>query len=165
MSQNSESNQTSTATGVLAEVATALAGAAGETRSRLVKALTERELVKRVDLLDKALVKRGQLQNELNGIRPPGKKAHALVDGKMVEVQAVYTPDEVKKFNDEMKQYNKKLKEATEKLAKFDKVLESAFVGDPADTESLTKAFAKLGKMVAGGGGEASGDDSEKSEE
>lgn len=164
MSQNTESNQTSTATDVLAEVATALRGAAGETRSRLVKALTERELVKRVDLLDKALVKRGQLQNELNGIRPPGKKAHALVDGKMVEVQAVYTPEEVKKFNEEMKQYNKKLKEATEKLAKFEKVFDAAVLGDPADPESLTKAFAKLGKMVAGGGGDAS-DDSDKSEE
>jgi hypothetical protein len=166
MSQSTESNQTSTATGVLAEVATALAGAAGETRSRLVKALTERELVKRVDLLDKALVKRGQLQNELNAIRPPGKKAFVLqADGKMVEAQAVYTAEEKKKFDEEMKQYNKKLKEATEKLAKFEKVLESALVGDPNDAEGLTKAFAKLGKMVAGGGGDAGGDDSDKSEE
>lgn len=165
MSQSTESSPTNTATGVLAEVATALAGAAGETRSRLVKVLTERELVKRVDLLDKALVKRTQLQNELNAIRPPGKKAFALVDGQMKEVTAVYTPEEKKKFDDETKQYNKKLKEATEKLAKFEKLLEAAFVGDPADTESLTKAFAKLGKAVAGGGGESAGDDSDKSEE
>lgn len=164
MSQNTESNQTSTATGVLAEVATVLAGAAGETRSRLVKVLTERELVKRVDLLDKALVKRTQLQNELNAIRPPGKKAHALVDGKMVEVQAVYTPEEVKKYNDELKQHNKKLKEATEKLAKFEKLLELAMVGDPNDAEALSKAYAKLGKAVTGGG-DAGGDDSDKSEE
>lgn len=163
MSQNTESNQTSTATDVLAEVATALRGAAGETRSRLVKALTERELVKRVDLLDKALVKRTQLQNELNGIRPPGKKAFALVDGQMKEVTAVYTAEEKKKFDEETKQYNKKLKEATEKLSKFEKLLEVAFVGDPNDAEALTKAYAKLGKAVAGGGD--AGDDSDKSEE
>ena len=159
MSQNTEQNQTSTATDVLAEVAGALRGSAGEVRSRLVKALTERELVKRAELLDKALVKLGQLKNEVNAIRPPGKKAHALVDGKMVEVQAVYAPDEVKKYNDDLKQYNKKLKEANEKLSKFEKLLETAFAGAP---EELEKAFAKLGKAVSGGG---DSDDSEKSEE
>lgn len=149
MSQNTDTNQ-STGASVLAEVAAALGASTGEVRGRLVKALTERELVKRVDLLDKALVKRAQLQNELNGIRPPGKKAHALVDGKMVEVQAVYTPEEVKKYNDELKAFNKKLKEAQEKLAKFDKLLETAFSGAP---EELDKAYAKLGKAVSGGGG------------
>lgn len=169
MSQSTESNQTNTATGVLAEVATALAGAAGETRSRLVKVLTERELVKRVDLLDKALVKRTQLQAEVNAIRPPGKKAFALVDGQMKEVTAVYTPEEKKKFDEETKQYNKKLKEANEKLSKFEKLLEVAFVGDPNDAEALSKAYAKLGKAIAGGGGGGGGgdssDDSEKSED
>jgi len=164
MSQNTESNQTSTGTGVLAEVASALQGSTGEVRGRLVKALTERELVKRVDLLDKALVKRGQLQNELNGIRPPGKKNFALVDGKMVEVQAVYTPDEVKKHTEETKQYTKKLKEATDKLANFDKTLEAAFGAGPDGVEKLDGAFAKLGKLVAGGGGD-SGGESEKTEE
>lgn len=161
MSQNTESNQTSTGTGVLAEVASALQGSSGEVRSRLVKALTERELVKRVDLLDKALVKQGQLRNEVNAIRPPGKKAFVLQqDGKMVEVQAVYTPEEKKKHEEEMKQYNKKLKEANEKLANFEKLLETAFGGAP---EELEKAFAKLGKAVSGGG--SSSDDSEKSED
>ncbi len=164
MSQNNDSNQTSTGAGVLAEVAAALQGSSGEVRGRLVKSLTERELVKRVDLLDKALVKRAQLQNELNGIRPPGKKGFALVDGKMVEVQAVYTPEEVKKHNEELKQYNKKLKEATEKLSKFDKTLESAFGAGPEGTEKLTEAFAKLAKQVAGGGGSDS-DETEKTEE
>jgi hypothetical protein len=118
-----------------------------------------------VDLLDKALVKRAQLQNELNAIRPPGKKNFALVDGQMVEVQAVYTPDEVKKHKEELKQYQKKHKEATEKLSKFDKALEAAFGAGPDGTEKLTEAFAKLTKQVAGGGGESGGDDSEKSEE
>jgi hypothetical protein len=130
-----------------------------------VRALTERELVKRVEVLDKAIVKRAALQNELNAIRPPGKKAFVLQsDGKMAEVQPVYTADEKKKYDEELKQYNKKLKEATEKLGNFDKLLESAFVGDPADSESLTKAFAKLGKVVQGGGDSGS-NDSDKSEE
>lgn len=158
MSQNNDTKQSTGAT-VLAEVAAALGASAGDVRTRLVKALTERELVKRVDLLDKALVKRAQLANELRAIQPPGKKAFALVDGKMVEVQAVYSPDEKKKHDEDTKQYNKKLKEANEKLAKFDSLLETAFSGAP---EELEKAFAKLGKAVSGGGG---GDDSEKSEE
>lgn len=161
MSQSNDTNQTNTGADVLAEVAGALKASTGEVRTRLVKALTERELVKRVELLDKALVKRGQLQNELNAIRPPGKKNFALVDGKMVEVQAVYTQEEVKKHNDELKQYNKKLKEATDKLANFDKTLEAAFGAGPDGTEKLTEAFAKLTKLVAGGGGE----ETEKSEE
>jgi hypothetical protein len=166
MSQSNDSNQTSTGAGVLAEVASALQGSTGEVRTRLVKALTERELVKRVDLLDKALVKRAQLQNELNAIRPPSKKVFKLVDGKMTEVEAFYTQDEVKKFNEETKQHAKKLKEATEKLAKFDKALEAAFGAGPEGTEKLTEAFAKLTKQVAGGGGgDSGGDDSEKSEE
>ncbi len=163
MSQNNDTNQTSTGASVLAEVADALKASTGETRTRLVRALTERELVKRVDLLDKALVKRGQLQNELNAIRPPSKKVFKLVDGKMQEVEALYTQDEVKKYNEETKQYNKKLKEATEKLSKFDKALEAAFGAGPDGTEKLTEAFAKLAKQVAGGGSD--GDESEKSEE
>lgn len=162
MSQNTESNQTSTGANVLAEVADALKASPPEVRSRLVKALTERELAKRVDLLDKALVKRGQLQNEVNAIRPPGKKAFALVDGKMTEVTAVYTPDEKKKFDEETKQYNKKLKEATEKLAKFDKTLEAAFGSDGED--KVAEAFTKLAKQIAGGGG-GSDSDEEKTEE
>ena len=165
MSQSTESNQTSTGAGVLAEVASALQGSTGEVRGRLVKALTERELVKRVDLLDKALVKRGQLQNELNAIRPPGKKNFALdANGNMVEVQAIYTPEEVKKHKEEMKQHAKKLKEATDKLANFDKALEAAFGAGPDGTEKLTEAFAKLTKQVAGGGGDA-GSEPEKTEE
>jgi hypothetical protein len=165
MSQSNDSNQTSTGANVLAEVADALKGSTGEVRTRLVRALTERELVKRVDLLDKALVKRGQLQNELNGIRPPGKKNFALdATGNMVEVQAVYTPEEVKKHKEELKVYTKKLKEATEKLAKFDKALEAAFGAGPDGSEKLTEAFAKLTKQVAGGG-DSGGEDSEKSEE
>lgn len=150
MSQNEES-KVSTAVGVLAEVADALKGSAASVKSRLVTALTERELVKRVDMLDKALVKREQLNVEVRKIRPPGKKLFKLVDGQMQEVEAVFTPDEVKKFNEDTKQYNKLLKEATEKLQKFDNALESAFAGE---------GFEKLAKQLGGGG-----NDSDKSEE
>ena len=134
MSQNEES-KVSTGQSVIAEVADALKNSAGEVRGRLVKALTERELAKRVELLDKALVKRAQLSGELNKIRP--KKAFTLVDGKMQEVPAVYTEEE-------SKQFNKQVKEAREKLEKFDAVLEAAFAN--ADKES----FAKLTNLVGG---------------
>jgi len=151
MSQSNES-KVSTGASVLAEVAAALQGSAPQVRTRLVSVLTERELVKRVDLLDKALVKRAQLQQELDSVRMPTKKVFKLVDGKMVEAQVemTYTPEEAKKYQEDLKAFNKKRKEAEEKLAKFDKVLETAFVGDDNDPEALSKAFAKLGQMVAG---------------
>jgi hypothetical protein len=159
MSQNTDTtSQTSTSEGVLAEVATALRGSVAEVRGRLVKSLTERELVKRVELLEKGLAKRTQLQSELNAIKPPVKKTFALVDGKMVEVQSFYTQEEVKKHESETKQYNKKLKEATEKLAKFEKLFDAALSGDP---ERLTESFAKLAKVVGGG----AVDEEEKKEE
>jgi len=151
MSQNNES-KVSTGASVLAEVASALQGSAPQVRGRLVSVLTERELAKRVDLLDKALTKRASLQSELDSIRMPTKKVFHLVDGKMVEAQVTltYTPEEAKKYAEDLKAHNKKVKEATEKLAKFDKVLEAAFTGDENDPEALAKAFAKLGQLVAG---------------
>lgn len=150
MSQNS--NTPSTGASVLAEVAAALQGSSPQVRSRLVAALTERELVKRVDLLDKALVKRAQLEQELRSLRLPEKKAFQLVDGVMKEVAAVvtYTPEEAKKYAEDKKAHDKKVKEATEKLANFDKVLESAFNGDPENPEALAKAFEKLSKQLSG---------------
>jgi hypothetical protein len=116
----------------------------------LVHALTERELSRRVDLLDKALVKQAQLQSELNSLRFPEKKAFKLVDGKMVEVEVTYTPEEAKKFAEDLKAHQKKVKDATEKLANFEKVLEAAFVGDPGNPEALGKAFDKLAKVLSG---------------
>jgi hypothetical protein len=148
---------------VLAEVADVLKASSSEVKSRLVKALTERELVKRVDLLDKALVKRAALQSEVNALRAPAKKAFKLVDGKMQEVEPVFTQEEVKKFNEETKQFAKKAKEVTEKLMNFDKALEAAFGAGPDGSEKLTEAFAKLTKLVAGGA-DVSSDDN-KSEE
>ena len=161
MSQNNEQNQDSTGAGVLAEVAGALKASPQEVRTRVVKTLSEREVSRRVDLLLKGLEKKTQLQNELNAIRLPTKKTFALVDGKMVEVQATYTQEEVKKHNEETKQYNKKVKEATEKLAKFSKLLDSCFGFGEGDADKLVENFAKLAKASGGG----SVDDEEKTEE
>lgn len=124
MSQN-EDTKVNTGAAVLAEVADALKSSAGVVRNRLVTALTERELVKRVDLLDKALVKRRDLQRDLNKIQPK-KPFMTFLDGKMVEVAATYTPEEAKQFE-------KQRKEASEKLAKFDAALEKAFGGEDFD--------------------------------
>lgn len=176
MSQNTDtSNQTSTAQDataegatpskasaagdLLTEVADALKASATEVRGRLSKKLVEKKLVVRVDLLEKGLDKKAQLQNELNAIKPPSKKTFALVDGKMVEVQATYTQEEVKKHNEETKAYNKKLKEATEKFNKFSNLLDTALAG--ADPEKLEETYAKLAKAVGGG----NLDDEKKEEE
>lgn len=130
---------------VLAEVAAALDASASEVRNRLVQARTERVKAKRVDILDKALAKRDQLQTEVFAIKPPGKKVFTVdAEGKPVEIPAIYTQDELKKLEEDRKQYNKKLKEATEKLEKFDKLLEESFTA-PTD-----KLFEKLEKMVGG---------------
>jgi len=153
MSQNEESKK-STGMAVIAEVADALATSAPEIRQRLVSLRLEREKVRRTDLLDKALVKRDQLQKEVYMIKAPGKKLFTIVDGKNVEVTPVYTQEELKKLEEDMKKYNKALKEATDKLAKFDALLEGAF------TQPSDKVFEKLEKQVKGAGG----DDSDSSE-
>lgn len=175
MSQNTDTNQTNTeptapaegataskasaAGDLLAEVATALKGSAEAVRGAVVKTLVDKEKNNRVATLLKGLDKKAQLQNELKAIKPPSKKVFKLVDGKMQEVEATYTQDEVKKHNEETKQYNKKLKEATEKLNKFSSLLDSALAG--ADPEKLEETYAKLAKAV--GGGQV--DDDEKKDE
>lgn len=135
MSQNEES-KTHTGLAVIAEVAAVLDKSASEVRSRLVTALTERELVKRVDLLDKALVKRQTLFIETKKLKP---KMMAVLneDGSSTPVPAPVTPDEAKKFA-------KAVKEAKEALEKFDAVLEKAFSSADKD------AFEKLAKQVSG---------------
>ena len=121
---------------VLAEVASALDKMAEEARSRLRTTLIEREMTRRVDLLDKALVKRQQLFVEVKKLRPQ-KLFKINEDGTSTEVDAPVTADEAKKFA-------KALKEAKEKLEKFDTLLEKAFTNPDKDT------FDKLGKQVAG---------------
>lgn len=126
-----------------------MAGSADEVRNLLVQSRIERVRTKRVDILDKALGKRDQLQSEVFAIKPPGKKAFTVdAEGKSVEIPAVYTQDELKKLEEDRKQYNKKLKEATEKLQKFDDLLEQAM------TQPSDKVFEKLAKMVDGKGSE-----------
>lgn len=146
MSQNETTkDQKSTGATVLAEVADVLKDSAPSVRSRLVSVLTERELAKRVDLLDKALVKRQALFIETKKLKP--KKMVVLnEDGSTTDVPVPMTPEEVKKFQ-------KAVKEANEKLAKFDDLLEKAFTGAAQDS------FDKLAKQVSGAA------DTEKTEE
>lgn len=139
MSQ-SEDTKVSTGTAVLVEVADALKASSSTVRSRLVATLTERELVKRVDLLDKALVKRKEVAKELDKIR-----AEDTFDGDGNKVPGTFTKA----------QYESR-KKAKEKLSKFDAALERAFSGE---------GFDKLAQMVAGGGGGSDKDESESKED
>lgn len=134
MSQNNESNQ-STGTTVIAEVADVLAGSAPQVRDRLKNLLVEREVSKRVDLLDKALVKRQQLFIET--------KKFKLKTGTLIAEDGTKSKVTLPMTEDEVKAYEKGVKEAKEKLEKFDAALEKAFSGDK-------DAFDKLAKQVAG---------------
>ena len=130
MSQN-ESQKESTGNNVLAEVADVLKGSSGEVRKRLVNALTERELVKRVDILDKALLKRKDFVKEVDKIRP--EKQYDLEGNEM--------PGNFTKAQHDQR------KQAKEKLTKFDKLLENAFNGQD---------FDKLSQMLSGGKSDSS---------
>lgn len=148
MSQNTESNEKKASTGasVLAEVADALSASASDVRGLLVKTLTDREKARRVDLLDKALVKRDQLQREVYKVKAPGKPPVKVLqaDGTFVEQPATYTAEEAKKHGEEVKAYQKALKEANEKVEKFDALMEECF------TAPTTKAFDKLSNQIGG---------------
>jgi hypothetical protein len=134
MSQN-ENTKPSAAQGVLVEVADALRNSSQTVRSRLVTALTERELVKRVDLLDKGLAKLKEVKKEVDKIRPAD-----MFDGDGNKVPGHFT-----------KQQHEELKKAKEKFAKLEKAVEKAFAGEE---------FDKLANLVAGKGG----DDEDKGE-
>lgn len=152
-------SKASAAGDLLTEVADAVKASTTAVRLRLTTKLVEKKVASRVELLEKGLEKKAQLQNELNAIKAPVKKTFALVDGKMVEVQATYTQEEVKKHNEETKQYNKKLKEATDKFNKFANLLDAALSG--AEPDKLEETYAKLAKVVGGG----SVDEEKKEEE
>ena len=132
MSQNTESNP-STGLTVLAEVADALAASAPVVRERLKAARIEREVARRVEILDKALPKRDALFIETKKLKV---KTGTLIneDGTETKVALPMTEDEVKA-------YKKAVKEANENLEKFDALLEKAFTGDK-------EAFDKLSKLV-----------------
>ena len=133
MSQNEE-QKVNTGMTVLAEVADALDKMAEEGRNRLKSVLIEREMTRRVDLLDKALVKRQQLLVEVKKLRPT-KMFKLNEDGTSTEVDAPVTAEEAKKFTNAVK-------EAKEKLEKFDALLEKAFTNPDKDT------FDKLSKQL-----------------
>lgn len=131
---------------MLAEVANALSASGAEVRSLLVQTLTTREKNRRVDLLDKALVKRDQLAREVYKVKAPGKPPVKVLqaDGTFVEQPATYTAEEAKKHSEEVKAYQKALKEANEKVEKFDALLEECF------TTPTNKSFDKLAGQVNG---------------
>ena len=129
MSQNETLKNTSQT--VLAEVAEVLNNSASNVRARLVDTLTERELAKRVDLLDKALSKRPQLASELNKVR--AKKSYKMGENGPEETEGVLTAEDAKTW-----------KAAKEKLDKFDAALEAAF------TSASKESFEKLAAAVGG---------------
>lgn len=134
MSQ-SENTKPSVAQTVLVEVADALKASPNTVRERLVATLTERELVKRVDMLDKGLAKVKELKRDVDKVRPAD-----LFDADGNKVPGHFT-----------KQQHEELKKAKEKLAKLEGALEKALAGE---------GFDKLAGLVSG----KSSDDEDKSE-
>lgn len=124
MNEN-EKSKAHTAQTVLAEVASVLEGASGDVRSKLVSLLTDRVVTTRVELLDKALVKRKDLAKEVEKIRP---KKVFNADGS--EAPGTFTNEEFQS-----------LKKAKDKLGHFDSALEQAFAGDAKGFEKLTQAM------------------------
>ena len=135
MSQNEES-KVSTHQGVLAEVADALKASPEKVKGRVRDLLVEREVSKRVDLLDKGLAKLRDLKGEVNKIRPP---VSFTATGEKVEGTFAKADFE-------------KLKKAREQVAKLENALEKAFAG---------QEFDKLSSLVAGKETPASDSDSE----
>lgn len=124
MSQNNDT-KASTSRTVLAEVAERLESSNETVRTRLRDALVERELGKRVDLLDKGLAKLRELKRDVDKIRPP----------------VSYTADGSKVEGNFDKATFETLKKAREKVAKLEAALEKAFQG---------QEFDKLSNLVAG---------------
>ncbi len=126
MTHESDSKATSsTTTSVLAEVADALKASPDAVKSRVRDLLVEREVSKRVELLDKGLAKLREFKNEVNKVRPP----------------VSYTADGTKVEGNFSKADFETLKKAKEKLAKLEGDLEKAFAG---------QEFDKLAGLVGG---------------
>lgn len=119
-----------TRSNVLAEVANVLQASPPDVKARLVSVMVERELVKRVDTLDKALVKRKELSKELDKIKP-----EPSYDAEGKEVPGNFT-----------KAQNESRKKALEQLNKFDRLLEEALTNG--------KDFDKLSQMMGGNNSE-----------
>jgi hypothetical protein len=124
MSQ-SEDTKMSTHQSVLAEVADVLKASPEVVRSRVKQVLVEREVAKRVDMLDKGLAKLREAKGEVNKIRPP----------------VSFTPDGIKVEGNFSKADFETLKKVKEKVAKLEGALEKAFAG---------QEFDKLSSLIGG---------------
>ena len=126
MSQN-EDTKTNVAQTVLAEVADALKTSPTAVRSRLVTSLVEREVSRRVDLLDKGLTKLKAAKKELDKVKPD------------VETFSEAGEKLASTFSKAKFEERKKALEAYEKLSKS---VEAAFAGEAGD------CFNKLEELV-----------------
>lgn len=140
MSENTTENKTenkkSAAATLQEEVAAVLKDGNEHVKGKLRDLLVEREVSKRVDLLDKGMNKLRELKREVDKIRPP----------------TVFSGSGEKKEGDFSKEDWQKKVQAKEKVAKLEKLLENAFAGQD---------FDKLSQMVSGkdsGGSEQSSD-------
>lgn len=126
MTHESDSKATSSTTStVLAEVADALKASPDQVKSRVRDLLVEREVSKRVDMLDKGLAKLREFKSEVNKVRAP---VTYTLSGEKVEGNLSKADFET-------------LKKAREKLAKLENALEKAFAG---------QEFDKLAGLVGG---------------
>ncbi len=126
MSQN-EDTKTNVAQTVLVEVADVLKASTPTVRSRLVSSLVEREVTRRVDLLDKGLNKLKSAKKELDKIKPD------------VETFSEAGEKLASTFSKAKFEERKKALEAFEKLSK---AVEAAFAGESGD------CFNKLEELV-----------------
>lgn len=128
MSDNTENkteNKKSAALTLQEEVAGILKDGSEHVKGKLRDLLVEREVSKRVDLLDKGMNKLRELKREVDKIRPP-----TVFNGVGEKVEGTFTKEE----------WQKKV-QAKEKVAKLEKLLENAFAGQD---------FDKLSQMVSG---------------
>lgn len=135
-----DNEKINTAQTVIVEVANALQTSGSDVKGKLVSLLVDREITRRVGILDKALVKHKQLISETKKVaNVPMTKTFTIVDGSPVES---LTPTPMTEA--EMKAFTKANKEAKEKLEKFEKTLDSAF------NSPTNEVFDKLDKLCAG---------------
>ena len=124
MSDNSDVKK-SAAVVLQEEVAAVLKDGNEHVKGKLRDLLVEREVSKRVDLLDKGMNKLRELKREVDKIRPP----------------VVFNSAGEKMDGNYSKEDWQKKQQAQEKLAKLEKTLENAFAGQD---------FDKLASLVAG---------------
>lgn len=128
MSENTENkteSKKSAAATLQEEVATVLKDGSEHVKGKLRDLLVEREVSKRVELLDKGMNKLREAKRELDKIRPP-----TVFNGAGEKMEGTFSKDEWQKKQ-----------QAKEKVEKLEKTLENAFAGQD---------FDKLASLVAG---------------